>query len=262
MRPHRFGSPVLPRILFALLLSLVGLTGHVSQARAVADGTWMELSPPGQRLYFSSVYDPVRNRLLIVDGYDGMRHDCVWELSLTGTPQMRRLATTGTPPLPRNGHSVIYDAANDRLVMFGGYTTAGDAVNEVWSLSLAGTPAWTKLTPGGTLPARRQDHRAIYDSIRHRMIVFGGVSTSPITYLNDVWALALDGTPTWSLLATSGTPPAPRMPGACIYDAAHDQLVLFAGSRRVDLVPRCHADMVAGTSRTSAAARHLGSRSR
>ena len=47
------------------------------------------------------------------------------------------------------GHSAIYDPVRDRMVVFGGSAVRASNFNDVWALSLAGTPAWTQLTPIG-----------------------------------------------------------------------------------------------------------------
>jgi hypothetical protein len=90
-----------------------------------------------------------------------------------------------TPPSARSVHSAIYDPVRDRMVVFGGYS--GAYLDDVWALSLAGTPAWTQLTPSGTPPRARYYHSAIYDPVRDRMLVSGGLSMGG--YLNDAWTL-------------------------------------------------------------------------
>jgi len=130
------------------------------------------------------------------------------------------------PPTRRCAHSAIYDPVRDRMVVFGG---AGDRgyLNDVWALSLAGTPAWTRLTPSGTPPGIRYAHSAIYDPVRDRVVVFGG---SPgAGYFNDVWALSLAGTPAWTQLTPTGTPPSGRLCHSAIYDPVRDRMVVFGG---------------------------------
>ena len=90
------------------------------------------------------------------------------------------------------------------MVVFGGVDSTARYLNDVWALSLAGTPAWTQLTPAGTPPSARSDHSAIYDPVRDRMVVFGGILDG-VRYRNDVWALSLAGTPAWTQLTPAGT---------------------------------------------------------
>jgi hypothetical protein len=188
---------------------------------------WTQLmptgAPPCMRENHSAVYDPVRDRMVLFGGWSPEERDLndVWELSLAGTPVWTELTPTGTPPSPRYNHSAIYDAAGDRMVVFG-----GSNLNDVWELSLAGTPAWTQLTPTGTPPSGRYVHSAIYDPARGCMVVFGGYGSG---FLNDVWELSLAGTPAWTLLAPTGTPPCARRSHSAVCDPVRDRMVVFGG---------------------------------
>jgi hypothetical protein len=198
-----------------------------AHAEDSVNGAWSQpVSPVGG--YHSAIYDPVRDRMVAFGGTfgsDSYLND-VWILSLAGAPAWTQLTPSGTPPSERSGHSAIYDPLRDRMVVFGGY--GGSYLNDVWALSLAGTPAWTQLTPAGAPPDGRGDHRAIYDPVRDRMVVFGGHDASG--YLNDVWALSLEGTPVWAELTPSGTPPSARSRHSAIYDPVRDCMVVFGGS--------------------------------
>ena len=116
---------------------------------------------------------------------------------------------TGTAVSDRYFHSAIYDPVRDRMVVFGGYNDYSGFLSEVWALSLAGTPAWTQLTPTGTPPSGRYGHSAIYDPVRDCMVVFGGYGPAGEGEgpLNDAWALSLAGTPAWTQLTPAGTSP-------------------------------------------------------
>jgi hypothetical protein len=69
-------------------------------------------------------------------------------------------------------------------------------------------------------PAARVQHAAIYDPVRNRMLVFGGLAGSSLK--NEVWELSLAGTPTWKLLSVAGTPPSARRGASAIYDPVRD----------------------------------------
>jgi len=149
----------------------------------------------------------------------------VWALSLSGTPSWSQLLPAGAPPAARIYHTAIYDPVRDRMLVFGGF--ASGALDDVWSLSLAGTPEWTELTPSGT-PGRRYGQAAIYDPVRDQMIVFGGYTEPANSYVDDVWALSL-GSMTWTPLAPSGSPPGSGFRASAVYDPAADRMVVFGG---------------------------------
>ncbi|HZM27053.1 MAG TPA: kelch repeat-containing protein, partial [Gemmatimonadales bacterium] len=153
---------------------------------AANDGSWIPIiTPPAGRYAPAAIYDPVRDRMVVFGGVnDVSNHNDVWALSLAGSPAWSELTPAGTPPSARYAHAAIYDPVRDRMVVFGG--SDPHLRNDVWALSLAGSPAWSELIPAGIPPAARDEHTAIYDPVRDRMVVFGGSGNR-----NDVWALSL-----------------------------------------------------------------------
>lgn len=194
--------------------------------------------PIPARQLASAIFDPVGDRMIVfggqsVDGLDGEAND-VWVLSTASGSHWTTLGVLGTPPSPRHGASAIYDAARGRMIVFGGHTAGGD-VNDVWALSLAGTPRWTQLAPTGMAPSPRSGAPAIYDAANDRMIVFGPD--------DDVaWPLSFAGSPsapTWLPSAGAGDP----ADHACVavYDAAAQRMVVFGyrtGATDADRTPR------------------------
>ena len=208
----------------ALGLSLVTPPGGGVHA---AEGVWSELAPPCRAAH-SAVYDPVRDRVLVFGGSDGLLRNDLWSLSLSGTPQWTHLHPTGAAPSPRQEHSAIYDPIGDRMLVFGG--NDGAPCGDLWQLTLSGTPHWTLLSPGGSPPAARSGHSAIYDPVRQRMIVFAGQGAGA-TVLDDAWALSLGGSPAWTLIVPQSKPPEARARAVAIYDPPRDRLVMFGGDR-------------------------------
>ena len=203
-----------------------GLLNDVWVLSLSGSPAWTQLDPagtkPSGRGAHSAVYDQVRDRMVVFGGSDGTSRNDVWALSLSGSPAWTQLSPSGTKPTGRLYHTSIYDPVRDRMVMFGGYDSS--ACNDVWALSLAGSPAWTKLAPTGTLPAGQQEHTAFYDPPRDRMVVFGSDSIS------DMWALSLSGVPAWTPLVLTGSPPSARLYHTAIYDPVRDRVVIFGGS--------------------------------
>jgi hypothetical protein len=153
-----------------------------------------------------------------------------------------QLFPTGTPPATRGWHgtSGVYDAANQRMIIFAGRSAPLiDPLNDVWVLShangLGGQPQWLNLIANGApgSPPFRAGHSAVYDSANNRMMIFGGCRSVCLPTLNDLWVLTsangLGGTPTWSQLSPTGSPPAPRVQHAAVYDPSSNRMVIFAG---------------------------------
>jgi hypothetical protein len=209
-----------------------GLVNDAWMLSLATKPVWTMLQPsgtaPSPREGQTAIYDPVRDRMLVFGGETGLPNmsNEVWALSLSGDPAWARLTPTGDTPVPRASHTAIYDAAHDRMVVFGGVSPSA-YLGDVWSLSLSPEPAWTSLAPSGTPPRARFEHSAIYDPVRQRMVIFGGLTMS--YFLNDVWALSLDGEPAWTQITPTGTKPAVRSAHRAIYDSTRDRMVVSGG---------------------------------
>lgn len=222
-----------------------------------ASGTWQEqprFSP--QRSGHVAIYDPVRRRMILYGGRDIYHNPWtgidevyykneVLALDLATPTAWVRLSDTYAPN--RFGHSAIYDASRDAMIMFGGtetgrYFQSPQYFNTVYSFSLAQTPpvAFQLLAPSGTPPAGRYGHTAIYDPIGRRMVVFGGCGSdfSPGLLFNDVWELSLDGSLSWHAISTQGTPPSARFGHVAIYDPARRGMIVFGGAANVGMTNR------------------------
>lgn len=187
-------------------------------------------TPPSGRIGHSAIYDPLRDRMLVFGGAAGVITDEVWGMELGASPTSTLLAPTGTPPAGRIGHSTIYDPVRDRMLAFGGRDNLLSGRNDVWALSLTGTPAWIALAPSGVAPPVRYDHSAIYDPVRDRMIVFAGFG--PLGYLYDIWSLSLGQSMAWTQISPGYTPfqLGPRYGHTAVYDSFGDRMVVYGGA--------------------------------
>ena len=195
---------------------------------------------PGALANAVAGYNALANRIVVFGGCTG---DCsrpsdeTWILSnangLTGTPAWTRLSVTG--PAAREGHASAYDAAGDRLFVFGG-TDTGEVLGDVWVLEAASDPtraSWRALTAEGDAPGRRTAASLSFDSRHHRLVLFGGGDEIGQVH-GDVRVLegveSSSETARWSLLATSGDAPAPRLRHATAFDSVSGRLVVLGGS--------------------------------
>jgi len=243
------------RLLSIGSLALAALVWSAPGSALAADPptTWSQLTPPGgpgNRALQFGVVDGASNRLITFGGMSGSGasgvpplYNHVWVLTnqdgLGGTPAWSQLSPTGTAPSARALAAGGYDAANNRLIVFGGNVNVGNCgaeVNDTWVLTnangLGGTPAWIQLSPTGTLPSGRNHHNAVYDAANNRLIVFGGRPACGGAK-NDLWVLTnangLGGTPAWTQLSPTGTPPSERASSAVTYDPETNRLTLFSG---------------------------------
>ena len=193
---------------------------------------WRHVLPtepaPPPRLRPAAIYDRAQERMIILGGSNGgPALSDVWALSLGGPPVWTRLVPEGPAPTTLLNYTAIHDDARQRMIVFNG---SGDGI---WALSLTGTPTWTQLTPTGTAPPTRSGHTAIYDGANQRMLIFGGNSGQ--TDLNDVWALSLDDSLTWTHLSPVGPHPSARTRHTAIFDSLHQRMIVFGGEYYWDL---------------------------
>src|SRR5262245_14379630 len=72
---------------------------------------------------------------------------------------------------PRSAGALCWDAARQRVVMFGGFGVATPPrYDETWEWDGA---LWTLRNPA-TKPPGRRDHQIVYDSARQRIVMWGG----------------------------------------------------------------------------------------
>jgi hypothetical protein len=161
------------RLLVLLALLAPGALGSLPAAGDPLNGRWDAFAPPTPRDSHVSVYDPVRDRVIVFGGRDGTYRNDLWSIELGTGASWKTLQAVGTLPPGRSLHSAIYDPVGDRIIVFSGYSGTTQ-LDDLWALNLAGTPTWTALAPAGTPPIGRGYHTAVYDPPRHRMIVFGG----------------------------------------------------------------------------------------
>ena len=239
--PRPTPLPMSPSVLVALALTLP-LMLPTTPARAgtqAIDGVWSRLdttlTAPVARREFAAIYDAQRDRYLIFGGsgdpYPYKLFDEVWVLSLGVTPAWTQLVPVDPGPGERSSAQWGYDAARQRLLVFGGYGShhPGDPwsyLDDVWQLSLDGSPTWTELLPAGTAPQGRLAGSAVYDPLRQRFVGFGGTRGLPV----DTWELDLSGDPAWVTVPTDSSSPPGSYGMTTVYDAVRDRMLIFGGS--------------------------------
>jgi N-acetylneuraminic acid mutarotase len=156
----------------------------------LATNTWTDLSPvvaPYQRSDFDMAYDSRADRVVLFGGRTPTEFfNDTWSYDLA-TNTWTDLNPV-VAPSARIEPNMAYDAAADRIVLFGGMGTMS-VLNDTWSYDLA-TNTWTNLSPSVS-PLARFGFGMVYDSAADRTIIFGGfsfsVSSSFSGSLDDTW---------------------------------------------------------------------------
>ncbi|MDY6834280.1 MAG: kelch repeat-containing protein [Chloroflexota bacterium] len=120
----------------------------------------------------------------------------------------------------RVGHDMVYDAANNKVVLFGGLDEVRS--DETWICDV-NTGVWTLNSPS-VKPSARTDHAMAYDSVQGKVVLFGG---SDGARNGETWTYDLVSD-TWTEMNPEVSPSA-RYDHDMVYDSANGRIVLFGG---------------------------------
>lgn len=187
---------------------------------------WNQVAPvgitPAARGFMPLVYDAQAGVCILHGGWSGgtVYQNDMWSYNGAGWTQIT--PASGTPSA-RGFHAMAYDAARQRLVLFGGLFISGSTsyYGDTWEWDGS---IWTNVS-SLTGPAPRAYHTMTYDSIRHRVLLYGGFSFEAGTF-GDTWEW--DGE-TWTQLAPSNAPVARQNQGMA-YDELHQLTMIFGGN--------------------------------
>ncbi len=181
-----------------------------------ADGplTFREIIPGG-RSYSAVAYYPPTQKVILFGGYLNGSVAGTWEWDGNNW----RVLNTAAAPTPRYSHTMVYDAARQRLVLFGGYSSQlNQRLNDTWVFDGVN---WEEKSPA-TEPPARDDANMAYDAAREKVLLFGGQGLNGEQGQNTwLW----DGT-NWTLTATVSRPPN-YVDVAIAYHAARQEVVMF-----------------------------------
>lgn len=196
--------------------------------------SWTQLlttgTPPSPRASATAVLDEANYRMVLFGGEAGSGGmNTVWTLDLA-TLDWSQLFPSGTLPAPRFGHSAIYDATEQRMIVFGGQHSS--IYSDVWSLSLSpGTETWHQLTTTGTQPGERVRHFCAYDNANHDMVIgFGFAFPGYYLLYNDIWKLDL-GSLSWQQVHYTDCTVQGRRGAVSAYSQNHRSVVVLGGDQ-------------------------------
>jgi hypothetical protein len=125
-------------------------------------------------------------------------------------------------PAARTNPLSAYDAARQRVLVYGGIGAAGGWTGDQWEWDGAN---WTQVSSLAA-PGVRLWAGMAYDGARQRTVLYGGQQSGTGVYPTTTWLW--DGT-AWQSLATTPNP-GQRLNHAMAYDSARQRVVLFGGS--------------------------------
>ena len=192
-----------------------------------AANTWTNLNPSGdalgKRWGASMVYDPSSGKMILFGGPSGPSEiGGTWAYDPAANT-WTNLKPSGDVPPATIFQSMIYDARDKKVILFGGIGA------DTWAYDPA-TNTWTNLNPSGDVPSARDAHTMVYDSANGRVILFGGdtgrtdTSVSP----NDTWAYDPSANK-WTERSPLGDVPSGRSDYSIAYDSGAGKVILFGG---------------------------------
>lgn len=186
-----------------------------------ASNSWKNASPPkspSPRERAGMAYDSESGRVVLFGGWTGKGYtNETWMYDVQNSTWKNM--TFLTNPKARASHALAYDSQSDRIVLFGGKTSALVFSDETWSYDL-NINKWTNVTTASR-PKPKAGHALAYDSKADRIVMFGGMNT------NETWSYD-PGSNAWTLMKPASSPFA-RSEHAMSYDASGERIVLFGG---------------------------------
>ena len=142
-------------------------------------------------------------------------------------------AGSSTNPDGRYLQAVAFDESRKVFVMFGGTNTnpsTGSVTpnQETWEWSQA-TGKWANRTGAGTAPDARSGAAMVFDSVRGKIVLFGGRAGSGYNY-EDTWEWD-PATGVWSDVSAAGGHPSARSQHGMVYEKSTGKVLLFGGGR-------------------------------
>jgi len=214
------------------------LFGGVANS-AIANDTWeydgtnwsLRTTPtaPTARVGHAMAFDAVRGRTVMFGGslsglIDSLNDTWEWD----GTSWVQ--ATSSVVPPGRRSAAMAFDPNRGKVLLFGGLNfLSAVSYQDTWQWDGA---TWSQVSLT-TQPPARSGHAMSYDTVRSRLVLFGGISFGTSTPdRGDTWELnSPPGTSSvpWSQ-RTLVNAPAVRQGHAMVYDRQRNRMVVFGGS--------------------------------
>jgi Galactose oxidase, central domain len=188
------------------------------------NGNWTNLTPiaPAPRYYATAAYDGANDRVMLFGGttYSGCCATPLNDTWVYSSSGWSRLSTPTAPP-PRTLASLVFDAADGYMLLFGGYGSSG-SLNDSWEFAGG---VWTQLTPTVSPPSHWSNQPyAVYDGADGYVVLLLGPEGHmwTWTYKAGVWS---------NVTRTAGSPPPGPLSNPLAYDSTDGYVILFGTSQ-------------------------------
>ncbi len=187
---------------------------------------WSSVQPtpsPSARYGHAMAYDAARQRIVLFGGFVAGPSSNPTPVAVADTWEWNGVTWQSlgglAGPSARGRHAMVYDAARQRVVLFGGASgpTSTTRFADTWEWDgVNWTPRLTSV-----FPAARSGHAMAYDSVRQCCVLFGG----DVGAGNDTWSWNGQA---WTQYAAA-TAPTARKGHAMAFDAARQRVVVQGG---------------------------------
>jgi hypothetical protein len=203
---------------------------------ASAFSSWNEIPASGPSTArvtgHAGVSDHSSDAALFFGGHDGDKGQStndVWMFSFHGKSWEKLAPASQNLPPARHDHcgSSWTSDSNPRALFFGGASSSGSLLNDVWALSLGSNYSWWEVTPSSLAQPSPRAHSACACVDAFSLVVFGGRDILGAS--NELWLMNLR-TRTWNMLQPTSMGPVPSPSfGACIYALSSSTVFIFGG---------------------------------
>ena len=184
----------------------------------------IEAKGPGVREVPGMTFDAKRNQTLLFGGAQGdtIKGDTwAWDGKV-----WKSVSESG--PASRFPAGFVYDATRELTLLFGGHRFSQSGIEtfgDTWSWD---GKIWKQYsTPNA--PARRDGGRAVFDTRRKQIVLFGGIEIgASVNYFDDTW-IWKDSS--WTEIKAAA--PLGRGHHSMAYDAERDRVIVFGGARKM-----------------------------
>jgi len=190
---------------------------------------------PAGRLSPGMVYDPDSRQIILFGGHtkeDRVNDTWVYDI----TANLWEEVTSENSPPPRSDMGMVYDEANEVVILFGGYCRddVRELCDDTWVFDPQ-TNTWTEMNPVNHPPVM-YGHSLTYDPVNQQSLLWGGHMAavkngvfSSMGYSNTLWGYSYPEND-WEEIPSPRTQPTPRYWQMADFEPSSGHLFLFGGN--------------------------------